>query len=526
LYTSDFPSLSLNSTNQSESTSPLPTPTEPAEPTEPSGHTTSELGVTNATPELDAAQEKAERKAAKKAAAAERAANRAKLAQERAVARAAEKAKEKDRLDREKADKARERAERERMEKEKADKARMEKEAADKARLEMDKERVERERAERERAERERAERERVTQAKKAEVKRSAATSSSAATQLKQSERSATPAASTATALSQVPLLSKMPKKQKPPTKFIRIPKEGEIIHDTTSTVPSATTADAPSLPLIKGSSSVEAISTVPADAAVYSADSSYSERASLEELLDQIDAVQPWMNLLDHPFFDITKINPAAKMPLEYAPLVHALSALSVGGGSFTNNNMPNGSIDNAVSSFQQLLETLTQTISDLLRLLPRTTWDDSSSFDGVLRDMLKGDDFLDDGGEDGQGRDDEVAALTLALERRARWMEVQLSKLEELHRDINTAAVRAVLSFNDRGWDKHSFMPRMGHTLARFDNLSVVQLDDGSTRPMTADELEQKLIVANEAAVFAETELRESMEKMQGLRMAEEDF
>jgi CCR4-NOT transcription complex subunit 4 len=222
--------------------------------------------------------------------------------------------------------------------------------------------------------------------------------------------------------------------------------------------------------------------------------------------------------------------------MPLEYGPLVHALSALSVGGGSFAHN-VPSGSIDNAVSSFQQLLETLTQTISDLLRLLPRTTWDDSSSFDGVLRDMLRGDDFLDEGEGDpvpgatssstsgsamngaapstGSGKEDEVAALTLALERRARWMEVQLSKLEELHRDINTAAVKAVLAFNDNGWDRHGFMPRVGNTLKRFDSLGLVD-EGGKLRPMKADELEKKFAVAKEAAVFAETEVREAMERL----------
>ena len=62
-----------------------------------------------------------------------------------------------------------------------------------------------------------------------------------------------------------------------------------------------------------------------------------------------------PEWDLPSHPFFDTDKINPAARMPLEYGPLVHALSALSVGGGSFANN-MPKGSIDNAVLSFQQL--------------------------------------------------------------------------------------------------------------------------------------------------------------------------
>jgi hypothetical protein len=97
-----------------------------------------------------------------------------------------------------------------------------------------------------------------------------------------------------------------------------------------------------------------------------------------------------------------------------EYGPLAHAPSALSVGGGSFANN-MPSGSIDNVVSSFQQLLETLTQTISDLLRLLLRTTRDDSSFFDGVL--------LFDDGSEDkshaSAGKDEVAALITLELER-----------------------------------------------------------------------------------------------------------
>ena len=50
------------------------------------------------------------------------------------------------------------------------------------------------------------------------------------------------------------------------------------------------------------------------------------------------------------------------------------------------------------------------------------------------------------------GTGKD-EVVALTLALERRASLMEVRYSKLEELHRDINSAAIHAVLAFNDSG-------------------------------------------------------------------------
>ena len=245
--------------------------------------------------------------------------------------------------------------------------------------------------------------------------------------------------------------------------------------------------------------------------------------RKSLADVFDELDVRHPAMDFPNHPFFDMQKINTTTKMPLEYGPLIHALSALSVGDGSFATN-MPSGSVDNTVSSLQQLLDTLTQTISDLLRLLPRTTWDDSSSFDGVLRDMLKGDDFLDDTANDVVGEEDEGAALTLALERRARWMEVQLSKLEELHRDINTAAVRAVLAFNDSGWDRHAFMPRIDNTSKRFDSIGMVE-SDGKLRSMTVDELEKELVVAKEAAVFAETELKEAMEKMQGVRPVEVD-
>lgn len=313
-------------------------------------------------------------------------------------------------------------------------------------------------------------------------------------------------------------MLSKMPKKYKPTAKPIKIPDqlpEGSLV------TASSTNLDTSYLPEHRAFNTND---TGSSDSRSFSLDGgSPTEPTSVEELLAQIDIQCPHMDVSNHPIFDSTKINPAAKMPLEYGPLVHALSALSVGGGSFANS-MPSGSIDNAVSSFQQLLETLTQTISDLLRLLPRTTWDDSSSFDGVLRDMLKGDDFLDDGNEDGNNKEDEVAALTLALERRARWMEVQLSKLEELHRDINMAAVRAVLSFNDNGWDSHGFMPRVGNTLNRFDALGLVN-DGKEVRAMTAEELDERLVVAREAAVFAETEVREMVERLQSLRPEDEE-
>ncbi|KAG8875189.1 transcriptional repressor general negative regulator of transcription subunit 4 [Tulasnella sp. 331] len=232
------------------------------------------------------------------------------------------------------------------------------------------------------------------------------------------------------------------------------------------------------------------------------------SKMRSIENMLLDI---KEYANVDLMAFFDPKSINPKPHPPLPYSPLVRALSALSLGNGAFVDNT-PSSNIDSAVSSFQTLLETLTQTISDLLRLLPRTTWTDSSSFDGVLHEMLKADDFVKDPTEETSEHDDEVAALTLALERRAKWMEVQLAKLEELHRDINNAAVRAVLTINDRGWDAPRFLPRGGGSLARFETLGKVEAGD-SWRPMTLTELEMELQDARFVENAAEVELKRAM-------------
>jgi CCR4-NOT transcription complex subunit 4 len=398
-----------------------------------------------------------------------------------------------------------------------AEKAGEKKKAVDKAQFEKllrdrEKERLEKEsekiRLAAEREKSDKAEKERIAEKEKTKKGKQHAKPSGPTASSKAPVSSVVPEPVT-----QVPLLSKKPKKNKPAAKPIRIPKEEEAVADEALPPPVSVPDPPPSVTKATADSSS-------ANSRSQSLDrNSPLERTSLEEMLEEINIQNPSMDLPNHPFFDMQKINPAGKMPLEYGPLVHALSALSIGGTSFTNN-VPSGSIDNAVSSFQQLLETLTQTISDLLRLLPRTTWDDSSSFDGVLREMLKGDDFLDDGGEEMHQKDDEVAALTLALERRARWMEVQLSKLEELHRDINTAAVRAVLAINDAGWDRHMSLPRVGNTLRRFDSIGMKTDASGELRPMTIEELAKKLAVAREAASFAEMEVKEIMEKMQAIR------
>ncbi|KAG6814288.1 hypothetical protein H0H92_013413 [Tricholoma furcatifolium] len=495
--TTASPSLSL-------ALSSIDFPALTASPVETSPHEESIPPEDSAVQLDDKAREKAERKAAKKAAAAEKAAERQRLAQEKAAIRAAERAK----LALEK-----------QLEKEKA-LAEKEKALAIKAQEKASKEQAERERMAKAKEESERLAKERAIQAgkerqkeKDAQMKKKQMEDKRLDQQSKPSRQNVAPkpAVTAVPPEAQLPLLSKKPKKNKPAVKSTKVPKEESPIADDSATIPSVSTSEAPLAPTTDSSAN---------NSRSHSLDR--NTPTPVEDLLEQIDISNPAMDLPNHPFFDSHRLSPAATVPLEYGPLVHALSALSVGGGSFANN-MPSGSIDNAVSSFQQLLETLTQTISDLLRLLPRTTWDDSSSFDGVLRDMLKGDDFLDDGGDDGHGKEDEVAALTLALERRARWMEVQLSKLEELHRDINTAAVRAVLSFNDNGWDRRAFLPRAGHTLRRFDHIGFVENSDGTVRTMTTKELEKELVVVKEMAVLRECEVREVMETIQAFRPME---
>jgi CCR4-NOT transcription complex subunit 4 len=488
LSSSDFPALTAQLPQPPSASSELPAET-PADAcgTEP--------------------DEQAARRAEKEAAAAERAAERAKRRAEKERERTERKA-EKERLERERKEKVKEK---ERLERER------------------ERERLEKEKA-MEQRQREKARELEATATAKAEaqkgnlsakVQKTEAAPSPASKRKSNAKSTQSPKVTSTHAPqslsipsisppSQGPLLSKLPKKNRPVAKPIRIPKEDELLAEAPSVLTSAATSEAPQLPLEKISGSVRDTSS--ASSRGQSMERTTNESNSIGQLLAEIERQYPTMDIAHHPFFDAQKLNPASKMTLEYGPLAHALSALSVGGGSF-----------------QQLLETLTQTISDLLRLLPRTTWDDSSSFDGVLRDMLKGDDFLDDGSEDkshtSTGKD-EVAALTLALERRARWMEVQLSKLEELHRDINTAAVRAVLAFNVSGWDLHGFAPRSGGTLEKFDALGMVQTEDGELCTMTADELEKKLIVAKEAAVFAETEVREIMGRIQaaGLPVGDE--
>ena len=174
--------------------------------------------------------------------------------------------------------------------------------------------------------------------------------------------------------------------------------------------------------------------------------------KAGVDELLAQMYDLPElkWMSF----FGGGPGLHPRSK--LELSSLVEALSALSgtahawgmsnghyKDGGS-TSNSHSTTPIDNAVISFQQLLETLTHTISDLLHLLPRTTWNEGVNFDGIIQDMLKSD-LLDEFGPrdedeeeeaeeeaeaEEQGEGDEVSNaenFAEGIDRRAQWMQLQ---------------------------------------------------------------------------------------------------
>ncbi|THH09989.1 hypothetical protein EW145_g1632 [Phellinidium pouzarii] len=470
-------------------------------------------------------QAKIDRKAAKKAVAVERASERERIAKEKAAEKERithEKAEEKERIAKEKAE------EKERTAKQKAEKERVMKEKAERD--------AEKEKVEKEKMEREKMAVQRKNDAEKTAKNKAIASSAKAIVSRSSTNKAASVAAEP---VSPLPILSKMPRKNKPTTKPIRIPREDDSLHEPQSTVSPAITANSetPQPPPTKLPNVSEVVHSTPDTEASMSNTSRSANIGnpsmrprSVAELLKEIDLEKGQYYLDNHPFFDLTKINPAAKMSLDYGTMARALSAFPVGGGSFADNASTRLN-DKTVASFQQLLETLTQTMSDLVQLLPQTTWGSifdilsqdlkdlkreyslrsSTSFDGLVHDDLP---------EDADDEDEfYLDPPTPTMDKRAKWMEIQLAKLEELHRDVNAAAARAILASNDRGWDAHGFLPHLGNTLGRFEQSGLVE-ENGQKRPMTLDELEKKLVVAKEVAVFAETEMRESMEAMQALK------
>ncbi len=90
-------------------------------------------------------------------------------------------------------------------------------------------------------------------------------------------------------------------------------------------------------------------------------------------------------------------------------------------------------------------------------------------------------------------------------------------MSKLEELHHDINVASTRAVLAFNDRGWDAQGFLPRAGNTVAKYDKRGMLEKKNakGETgvRHKTIAEVESELVQANKQVISLTEDLKKVM-------------
>ena len=92
-------------------------------------------------------------------------------------------------------------------------------------------------------------------------------------------------------------------------------------------------------------------------------------------------------------------------------------------------------------------------------------------------------------------------------------------MRKLEELHHDINVASTRAVLAFNDRGWDAQGFFPRLENTVATYDKRGVLELEkenakgEKEIRHKTIAEVESDLVQANKQVLSLTEDLRKVM-------------
>lgn len=90
-------------------------------------------------------------------------------------------------------------------------------------------------------------------------------------------------------------------------------------------------------------------------------------------------------------------------------------------------------------------------------------------------------------------------------------------MSKLEELHRDINVASTRAVLAFNDRGWDAQGFLPRVGNTVTTYDKRGVLEKKNAKgeieIRPKSIAEVEGELVQANKQMFSLTEDLKKVM-------------
>ena len=134
----------------------------------------------------------------------------------------------------------------------------------------------------------------------------------------------------------------------------------------------------------------------------------------------------------------------------VSHEPLVDAYTTLSLGSNAHSDGSPGSGL---AMSSLQSLLVSLTETISEVLTMLPPGKHPNLnlSILDIMDRDaQAKNAPSM----EELTAADGDLEGLTSAVERHSEWMKDQLEKLEALHRQVNLAAIDAVAAAETAGW------------------------------------------------------------------------
>jgi hypothetical protein len=166
------------------------------------------------------------------------------------------------------------------------------------------------------------------------------------------------------------PIVARQTKKSKPQ----QLPKKKQVIVREESAGPKENTPEP------------QATAALPAGAEASATPQVSAPMTNLGELLGQL---RDHMDIRSLRFFKESSLSP--KEPAEFKQLVEPISLLSATRQHYVYYDEASDEIDDALVAFEKLLTTVTKTISDLLKLMPRTTPLDRAMWDIVMKEMVK---------------------------------------------------------------------------------------------------------------------------------------
>ena len=166
------------------------------------------------------------------------------------------------------------------------------------------------------------------------------------------------------------PIVARQTKKSKPQ----QLPKKKQTIAREESTGPKENTPEPQATAAFPSGTEASATSQVSAPT------------TNLGELLGQL---RDHMDIRALRFFKESSLSP--KDPTEFKQLVEPIALLSATRQHYVYYDEASDDIDDALVAFEKLLTTVTKTISDLLKLMPRTTPLDRAMWDIVMKEMVK---------------------------------------------------------------------------------------------------------------------------------------